>query len=95
MKKLLLTLALFVSFNSYADTWFMTNQGGGEITLTDTTCKADNGKYPALKNAYSWTNKIYFEGCWAMIDGNVHVIWMLPSGERPRNVYSPSSFTRK
>jgi len=95
MKKLLLTLALLVSINAYAESWVMPNEGGGEITVTDQQCKADNGAYPQLKKAYSWTNKIYFEGCWAIIDGNVHVIWMLPSGTRPRNVYNINSFSRK
>lgn len=95
MKKLLAALALLVSINAYAESWAMPNEAGGEITLTSESCKADNGAYPQLKKSYSWSNKIYFEGCWAIIDGNVHVIWMLPSGTRPRNVYNINSFTRK
>jgi len=95
MKKFLLALVAFVSLNAYADTWVMTNQGGGEITLTSDVCKADNGQWTALKHAYSWTNKIYFEGCWAVIDGNVHVTWVMPDGTRPRRVYPITSFNRK
>jgi hypothetical protein len=95
MKKLLVALGLVLSITAHAESWVMPNQGGGEITLTDRQCEADNGAYPALKKAYSWTNKIYFDGCWTVIDGNIHVVWMLPNGTRPRNVYPIGSFTRR
>ena len=95
MKKLLFVLGLVLALNANAESWVMPNEGGGEITLTSSTCTADNGAYPALKKAYAWTNKIYFEGCWTVIDGNVHVVWMAPNGSRPRNVYPISSFTRR
>lgn len=96
MKKLLLTFTLLFSLNAYADSWAMPNEGGGEITLSSDACMADGGKWSAkLKKAYSWTNRIYFEGCWGIVDGNVHVIWLLPDGTRPRNVYNINSFNRK
>ena len=95
MKKLLFVLGLVLALNAKAESWVMPNEGGGEITLTDKQCTADNGAYPGLKKAYSWTNKIYFEGCWTVLDGNVHVIWLLPSGNRARNVYNINSFTRR
>lgn len=95
MKKLLLILGLTLALNVNAESWVMPNEGGGEITLTDRQCTIDNGAYPSLKKAYSWTNKIYFEGCWTVLDGNVHVIWLLPSGNRSRNVYNINSFTRR
>lgn len=96
MKKLLLALALLVSISAHAESWVMTNEGGGEITLTSNACMADGGQYSAkLKKAYTWTNQIYFEGCWGIVDGNVHVVWMMPSGNRPRNVYNINSFSRR
>ena len=95
MKKLLLVLGMVLALNAKAESWSMPNEGGGEITLTPSVCAIDSGSYSQLKKAYSWTNRVYFEGCWAIIDGNVHVIWALPSGTRQRNVYSISSFTRK
>jgi hypothetical protein len=96
MKKILLAIAVFLSFNAHADSWAMPNEGGGEITLSSDACMADGGKWSAkLKKAYSWTNRIYFEGCWGIVDGNVHVIWLLPDGTRPRNVYNINSFSRK
>lgn len=94
MKKLLLTLALLTGVAN-AQTFVMPNSGGGEITLTSDACKADGGKYTSLRHAYSWTNKIYFEGCWALIDGNVHITWMFSDGTRERRVYPPSAFTKK
>jgi len=97
MKKMLVSLGLLLSVATAvkAETWVMPNQGGGEITLTDQTCKADNGAYPALKHAYSWTNQIYFEGCWLIQDGNVHIVWVHSDGTRNRRVYPPNSFTKK
>ena len=96
MKKLLLILGLTLALNVNAESWVMPNTGGGEITLTSDACMADGGRYSSkLKKAYSWTNKIYFEGCWAVIDGNIHVVWMLPNGDRPRNVYNINDFTRR
>ena len=95
MKKLLLVLGLTLALNVNAESWVMPNEGGGEITLTDKQCTADNGAYPSLKKAYSWTNKIYFEGCWMVQDGNIHVIWVFSDGTRERRVYPPSSFTKK
>lgn len=73
----------------------MPNQGGGEITLSSDKCKADGGKYPALKHAYSWTDKAYFEGCWLLQDGNIHIVWVLLDGTRERRVYPPNSFSKK
>ena len=95
MKKLLLILGLTLALNVNAESWVMPNTGGGEITLTDQQCTADNGAYPSLKKAYSWTNKTYIDGCWTILDGNVHVVWMLPGGTRSRNVYNINSFARR
>ena len=95
MKKILAIALFILSSTAMADVWVMKNQGGGEITLTSDRCKADNYAYPDLKNAYTWTNQVYQEGCWALIDGNVHVTWINSNGSRNRMVYPPSSFTKK
>lgn len=94
MKSLLMGL-LLVAGVANAETWVMPNQGNGEITLTDQSCKADGGRYTALKHAYSWTTSIYFEGCWSVIDGNVHIIWTFSDGTRERRVYPLASFNKK
>ena len=94
MKKILFGLLLCAGVVQ-AETWVMPNQGGGEITISSDTCKADGGKYTALKHAYSWTNQIYFEGCWLIQDGNVHIIWVHKDGTRERRVYPPSAFNKK
>lgn len=96
MKKILVLLGLLSVLTSVkAETWVMPNQGGGEITLSSDKCKADGGKYTALKHAYSWTNQIYFEGCWLLQDGNIHIIWVFTDGTRERRVYSINSFNKK
>ena len=94
MKKLLLALALLTGV-AQAQTYVMPNNGGGEITLTTQTCKADNGAYTQLKHAYTWSNSVYMEGCWALIDGNVHITWLHSDGTRARRVYDPKYFTKK
>ena len=95
MKKILVSLLLLLSAHASAETWVMPNDHGGEITITDQTCKADNGRWTSLKHAYAWTNKAYIEGCWTMIDGNVHITWIFSNGNRERRVYSPSGFNKK
>ena len=96
MKKILVLLGLLSVLTSVkAETWVMPNQGGGEITLTNKQCTADNGAYPSLRHAYSWTNQIYFEGCWSLIDGNVHIVWVFKDGSRERRVYQAVSFSKK
>lgn len=86
---------ILISTSAFAEAWVLPNTGGGEITLTSQTCKADGGKYPSLRHAYSWTNKIYFEGCWLIQDGNVHIIWVFSDGSRERRVYPIESFNKK
>jgi hypothetical protein len=96
MKKILVSLALLSAVTVVkAETWVMPNQGGGEITLTAQACKVDGGRYESLRHAYSWTNQIYFEGCWSLIDGNIHIIWVHSDGTRNRRVYSLNSFSKK
>ena len=90
MKKILFAL-LFVTTTAMADSWFMPNQGNGEIVITDQVCKQEK----VLKFAYSWTEKIYFEGCWGIVDNNIHIVWFNPDGTRSRRVYRISDFTKK
>lgn len=83
MKKLLIALAL-VSGIAQADTWVMPNNGGGQIVLTDRKCVG----YKTLYYAYTYTNQAYFDGCWALIDGKVHVVWE----KNQRRVYNMNDF---
>jgi len=95
---LLGAVAIWLAVYTYAvkaETWVLPNTSGGEITLTTQTCKADNGKWQTLKHAYTWTDKTYMEGCWTVVDGNVHVTWVFSNGDRERRVYRPSDFTKK
>ena len=85
MKKLFLIIAI-VSGVAQADTWVMANNGGGQIVLTDRKCKG----YPNLNEAYSYTNSVYLDGCWTLIDGKVHIAWGHNQGRR---VYEINDFT--
>jgi len=78
-----------------AETWIMPNIANGEITLTGQQCKAENGLYTSLKHAYTWTDKAYVEGCWTIVDGNVHVVWLLGGNLKERRVYKPTDFIKK
>ena len=86
MKKLLLAL-LLVSSSVMADTWVMNNNGGGQIVLTDRACKG----HPSLNQAYTYTNSIYLGGCWAIVDGKVHVAW---DNNQGRRVYEMNDFVQ-
>ena len=83
MKKLFLILAL-VSGVAQADTWVMPNNGGGQVVLTDRACKG----YKNLYEAYTYTNSVFLEGCWALVDGKVHVAW----NNQGRRVYEMNDF---
>ena len=96
MKKTLLILLTTLCIAPVsAQTLVMPNTGGGEITLTNRVCKVNGKQYDNLKLAYSWTREIYFEGCWALIDSNIHVQWVFDSGRTERRVYPIGSFSLK
>jgi len=91
-----LAVGLMIATTAQAETWVMPNNGNGEITLTGNRCKFDGGAYPSLRHAYTWTTSMYMEGCWALIDGNVHITWENPNnGTRTRRVYRPEDFNKK
>ena len=84
MKRLLIAVLAVLSLSANADTWVMNNNGGGQIVLTDRKCQG----YKYLYYAYSHTPKAYFDGCWAILDGKVHVSW---EGNE-RRVYNLNDF---
>lgn len=69
-----------------ADTWVMDNQGKGKIVLTDRKCKESKSLY----YAYTYTDKAFLEGCWALMDGKVHVAW----NNKQRRVYEMNDFVQ-
>jgi hypothetical protein len=84
MNKLFLILAI-VSNMAHADTWVMPNNGGGQIVLSDRKCPG----HPTLFEVYSYTNNVYLTGCWAVVDGKIHVVWDKGQGRR---VYEMNDF---
>ena len=88
MFRLLLTIALCVTFNAKADSWTMENQGGGKVVLTDRACNEKGTN--SLKYAYTYTDNSFYEGCWALMDGKVHVVW----GKKDRRVYEMNAFVQ-
>lgn len=92
MKKILVLFITAISFNAFADSLVMPNTGGGEITLTNRQCKINGVVHDKLHQAYSWTREIYFEGCWTIIDGNAHVLWVFSDGKNERRVYPLNNF---
>lgn len=70
---------------AYADTWVMNNAGGGQIVLTDRLCKGQKHLY----YAYSHSDRSFLEGCWALMDGKVHIAWDQKVGRR---VYDKNDF---
>jgi hypothetical protein len=84
MKKLFLILAI-VSNMAQADTWVMPNQGGGQVVLTDRLCQG----YKNLYYAYTYTDRVFLDGCWRLLDGKIHIVY--ENGEK--RVYEASDFT--
>lgn len=95
MKKIIvgLCVALHVT-GAWADRVFVSpNQGGGEITLTSRPCIVRGTTIENAFEAYTWTPKAPYEkGCWSIVDGMVHILY-LTSNER--RVYSIESFREK
>lgn len=92
MKRLLL-IAAVASTPALADSWAMPNQAGGEIVVTDRACPG----YKNLSEAYNYggTGK-YMSGCWAIIDGMIHIMW--DDGSRftyPMDAFYQKTQTRK
>lgn len=88
MKTNLITalLMLALSTTSYAATYEADNEGGGKIVLTDRECK----NFPALRSMYAYhSSGVYMDGCWAMIDGKVHVYY---NQTKERRVYPANIF---
>ena len=92
MKKLLIALVL-VSCNAMADTWVMANNGNGQIVITDRLCQG----YKHIFYAYSYSDRAFLEGCWAVIDGKVHIEWNQKVGRRvyEMNDFVPEQVTPK
>jgi len=72
----------------------MPNQGQGKIVLTNEVCKVDGKTYSSLHRAYNYTVEGYgSEGCYAVEDDTVVVIWKKSDGGSQRMRYSLDNFT--
>ena len=93
MKKLLIGLVVLISGSALADTWVMPNEGGGQIVISDRLCQG----YKHIYQAYAYTNKGYIEGCWALMDNKVHIVWEKNNGRRvyEMNDFVPDQVTPK
>lgn len=85
-KALSAILAGILSLPCYAAIYEADNDGGGKIVLTERECKG----YPALKFMYAYHGSgVYMDGCWAIIDGKVHVYY---HQSKERRVYPAEIF---
>jgi hypothetical protein len=92
MKKLLFTL-LFLPAIAFAGVFYMPNNAGGEIVITDRSCYDSSGtNHKYLRSAYAWSPEGYvIRGCWGLIDGKVNIIF--ESGDE--RVFAPEQFYEK
>ena len=93
MRKLLVAL-LMVPAVAMAESFSMPNKNGGEIVITDRTCTHNGKSYDPLKQAYSYWNGGYLEGCWAIEDNMIKIIWLV-DGKPSTRMYNPNEFSRK
>lgn len=72
----------------------MPNQGQGKIVLTNEVCKVDGKTYTSPNRAYNYTVEGYgSEGCYAVEDDTVIVIWKKSDGSSQRMRYPLENFT--
>ena len=75
MKKLFAIL-MFVSFNAYADAWYIENKLNGQIVITDTVCYMHGQKYESLKSGYARSpDGRTLNSCWYFSDNIIHMIY--------------------
>lgn len=94
MKTTLLTAALLSSLllaatPARAASWYLPNEAGGRIILSDRDCTSmkDSGLMDAYAYNASGTRQ---GGCWAVFDGLVQIIWV--GGQR--SVFPVENFTK-
>ena len=94
MKTTLLTAALLSTMllaaaPAHAASWYLPNEAGGRIILSDRDCTAmkDSGLMDAYTYNASGTRQ---GGCWAVFDGLVQIIWV--GGQR--SVFPTENFTK-
>lgn len=78
-----------------AESWSMPNQNGGEIVIAARDCTVKGKDYSPLRQAYSYWNGGYIEGCWFVQDNMVKIIWMRSDGGADTRMYNFSDFTQK
>jgi len=73
---------------AHARSWELPNEAGGKIVITTRPCP--NAVAPDLLEAYSFaTGGRVVRGCWALIDGLVHIAW----GYGVRRIFRVEDFT--
>ena len=97
LRSILAVCTVAVCVNAEAQVLVSPNNDGGEIVLTMRDCEADGvnytKQYPHLRQAYTYGDRTpYREGCWTLIDGNVHVLYF---HNNSRRVYPMDGFTRR
>jgi hypothetical protein len=90
---LLMLLLLFSPIAKAGAIATMPNKAGGKIVLTDEPCKHKGKVYDGLKRAYNYGTEGYTtEGCFAVEDETVVVIWLDNSAD-PKMRYPAENFT--
>ena len=93
MKTMIAALLLLISTSVFASSvYVMKNKLGGEIVLTDRECPFP--KSEGFLYAYTWTVDARINGCWALLDNTVHVVWDAPQGAIHKE-YRARDFTKK
>lgn len=93
MKSAIAALLLLISTSVFASSvYVMKNRTGGEIVLTDKECPFPESN--GFLYAYTWSIDARIDGCWALLDSTVHVVWDAPQGAIYKE-YRAKDFTRK
>lgn len=94
MKKVFAALLILPNI-AWAAAFSMPNKNGGEIVITDRVCTFNNEDFHGLRNAYSYWNGGYLEGCWLIVDEMIRIVWFRPGGGHDVRMYNFTEFKPK
>jgi hypothetical protein len=85
VKKLLISLCLFIA-TAHAEEWFeMPNQAGGKMLLLTGKCIGKNGGNFVISTT---TTGDTLNGCWYFFANMIHIVWE----DGSKSSFSPASF---
>ena len=82
MRKIILLVALLSAGVAQAKSWYIPNEAGGQIVITDEECWYKGKEFASLHRAYARTRDgTVYNGCWYYKDRTVRIVYEM-GGEK-------------